>query len=109
MRENLIYHSEKYGLTMNVEKTKFMANQGINEIRINGAKLSRASEYRYLGQTSKINNNVDGVIRERISNAWKSFSKNRIFLKSKIKTKLKIKILESCVLLVLPMGPRRGP
>ncbi len=44
--------------------------EGINEIRINGAKLSRVSEYRYLGQ---FNNNMDGVIRERISNAWKGF------------------------------------
>ncbi len=45
--------------------------------------------------------NVDGVIGERISNAWKTFWKNKIFLKNKMKTKLKIKILESCVISVL--------
>ncbi len=101
MEEDLKYHSEKYGLTMNIKKTKFMSNrEGINENRLNGAKLSRVSEYRYLVQTSKFNNNMDGVIGERISNAWKSFWKNKIFLKSKMKTKLKLKILESCVLSV---------
>ncbi len=45
MGEDLKYHSEKCGLTMNMEKTKFMSNrEGINEIRINGGKLSRVSE-----------------------------------------------------------------
>ncbi len=78
--------------------------EGINEIRINGAKLSRVSKYRYLEQTSKFNNNMDRVVRERISNAWKSFWKNKIFLKSKIKTKLTIKILDSCVMSVLTYG-----
>ncbi len=102
MGEDQKYHSEKYGLTMNMEKTKFMFNgEGINEIRINVAKLSRVSEYRYLGQTSKFNNNMDEVIEERILNARKFFWKNKIFLNSKMKTNLKIKILESCMLSVL--------
>ncbi len=80
-----------------MEKTKFMSNkEEINEIKLTGAKLSRKSEYRYLRQTSKFNNNMEGVIAKRISNAWKSFWKNKIFLKIKMKTK--IKILKSCVL-----------
>ncbi len=100
MGGNLKYHNEKFRITMNMEKTKFMSNRE----GINGSKLSRVGEYRYLGQISKFHDNMGGTIRERILNTWKAFWINKIFMRSKMKTKVKIKILDSCVKLVLTYG-----
>ncbi len=105
MAEDLIYHSGKFGLSRNKTKTKFITNRrGTKELWIEGAKLTRVDEYRYLGQTTKFINNIDGIIRERISNAWKAIRTNKTIWNSKIKIEQKAKILDSCVMPTLTYG-----
>lgn len=97
--------SEEYGLVMNLSKSKFMSNrEGPNNIWLEGAKISRVQEYKYLGQTTKFDNNMEGIIRERIANAWKAFWAHKFIFKNKIKLSLKMKVLESCVVPVLTYG-----
>ncbi len=82
--EDLKYRSGKFGLSTNMTKTKFMANgEGISEFWFEKTKLTGADRYRCLGQSSKFTNNMNGIIRERISNLWKIW-KNKSFLKMKI-------------------------
>ncbi len=90
---------------MNITKTKFITNRGwTNELWTEGTKLTRVDDYRYLGQSTKFANNMDGIIRERISNAWKAFWANKIIWKSKMKNEQKVKILDSCVMPALTYG-----
>ncbi len=105
MVEDLKYRSEKYGLPMNITKTKFMTNRGgTNELWTEGTKLTEVDDYRYLGQLTKFANNMDGIIREGISNARKAFWANNIIWRSKMKNEQKAKILDSCVMPTLTYG-----
>ncbi len=46
---------------------------------------------------------MEGVISSTISNSWKAFGANKMFLKSKMKTEIKIRILQSYVIPVLEL------
>ncbi len=97
--------SSKFGLSMNLTKTEYMSNRkGVNEPWIDDTKISKVEKYKYLGQLTKFNSNMETVITKRISNAWKTFWAHKTILKSKMKLGLKIKILESCVIPVLTYG-----
>ncbi len=95
----------KFGLSMNLTKTEFMSNRnGVNEFRIDDTKILKVEKYKYLGQLTKFNNNMETVITTRISSAWETFWVHKTILRSEMKLEPKIKILESCVILVLPYG-----
>lgn len=60
------------------------------------------SEYKYLGQpTSFKNNRGEGIINTRVPNFRKAFWAHKSILKSKMKSRTRIKILDSCVIPVL--------
>ncbi len=49
---------------MNLSKTQFMSNrEGEKELWLNGAKINKVEEYKYLGQIVKFKNNIEGVIK----------------------------------------------
>lgn len=86
-------------------KSEFVSYRvGINKFWIEEAKIGTVEDYKYWGQTSKFNLNMEGIINKRITNAWKAFWINRTILKSKMKNKLKIKISDSYVIPVLTLN-----
>ena len=108
MGEELMSESEKGGLEMNKKKTKYMSYRktGSQEkFKINGTEIEEVSEYDYLGQTVAFRDRMDKELKKRTSKAWGKFwSLNKVFKNRKLGLKLKIKMLESCVLPVLSYG-----
>ncbi len=91
-------------LGKNLTNLRVTNRGGTNELWTEGTKWTRVDDYRYLGQSTKFANNMDGIIRERISNAWKAFWANNIIWKSKMKNEQKAKVLGSCVMPTLTYG-----
>ena len=105
MAEDLRRESGEMGLTMNLSKTKILTNlEGIKPIVVNDKEIEIVSEYRYLGQIISFNNKMEKEIKIRRANAWKAFWALKFILKSKMKLKTKIRILESAVTPVLTYG-----
>lgn len=86
------------GLAINLSKTKIMTNIGnLETIKINGEHIERIIDYKYLGQTLDFDNKMEKELKNRKANTWKAFWLLSSIPESKMKLKIKIKILERSV------------
>lgn len=104
MFEQLDSQSQLKGLKMNINKTKFMASTEHQFIEVNQNKVEQVKNYVYLGQLIAIEERTEQEIERRRSLAWKKYWSLKKILKSKVSTKLKTKILRTCVFPTLIYG-----
>jgi hypothetical protein len=92
------YKSNRYGLDMNIQKTKTMIigktlDKPAIKIQINGRLLEHVKSYVYLGHTITEDGKCDREIRKRIGMAKSTFINMKSILTSKqITNKLKMRI-----------------
>ena len=91
--------AEKYGLTINQNKTKYMrysrtqTNGKEMEVEIEGMKTEEVSKTKYLGTTVTKDNLIEEEIKERIAAGNRASFANQKILQSKLiskKTKMKL-------------------
>jgi hypothetical protein len=91
--------SKKLGMKMNMKKTKVMYNEYVNRkpVQIGTEEVEGVTEYVYLGQLVKMENDKTDEIRRRIAAGWGAFAKYRDILKSKMPMCLKRKVYNQCI------------
>ena len=91
--------SKKLGMKMNMKKTKVMYNEYVNRkpVQIGTEEVEGVTEYVYLGQLVKMENDKTDEIRRRIAAGWEAFAKYRDILKSKMPMCLKRKVYNQCI------------
>ncbi|KAM7248927.1 hypothetical protein ACFE04_019398 [Oxalis oulophora] len=105
MGEDLRRESEKFGLSINLSKTKVLTNiSEAFEVKLGQIPIESVNEYKYLGQTMSFGNRTKNEIKIRRAAAWKAFWAQRTCLKGKLGLRAKIRILESSVYPVLTYG-----
>lgn len=63
MTKDLKEANRNFGFSISLTKTKFMSDRkGVDDVWLEGAKLSRVEEYKYVGQTACFGNNMWDVI-----------------------------------------------
>ena len=89
--------AEKYGLTINQNKTKYKRHSRTQtigkEMKIEGLKIEEVSKTKYLGTTVTRDNLIEEEIKERIAAGNRASSSNQKILQSKLiskKTKMKL-------------------
>ena len=89
--------SKKLGMKMNMKKTKVMYNEYVNRkpVQIGTEEVEGVTEYVYLGQLVKMENDKTDEIRRRIAAGWGAFAKYRDILESKMPLCLKRKYITS--------------
>jgi len=83
---NLKFHSEVFGLSINISKTKYMLiGNHPDELlcEINGEQLEKVENFQYLGRTINNSNNDLKAVDKLISKGWDAFNKVKSILKSK--------------------------
>ena len=100
--------SLKIGLKIHKGKTKFMANINTSDnIQINGTKIEKVTNYKYLWQTVAMENSTKQEVSVRIKAGWSVFGKYReIFLDRHLPVSLKRKVFKfnQCVLPAMTYG-----
>ena len=97
--------SSKAGLIINAKKTVLISNaQGKCSLNLNGEIVPLSEETTYLGQIVSFHDRLDKEISSRIAKAWKGFWSMKAIYKTKIPTKLKATLLESCTYPILTYG-----
>jgi hypothetical protein len=105
MLEELHERSEAVGLTMNPEKTKYMTNSEMAQVRSNGVSIQYCSEYTYLGQCVSMEGRGDREVKRRIVLAQGKFWSLKFILTDKaISPKLQLEVLQTCVIPTLLYG-----
>lgn len=105
MLKQLVYESDRVGLSMNATKTKVMTNFEKIPITVNGNTIEYVEEYTYLGQIISPTDLTNKEINNRISLAWKRFwSLKEIMKNPQVQLKAKSKIFNSCILPVMTYG-----
>lgn len=105
MLEDLQQASCKIGLKMNINKTQFMTQDGVDHIEVNGQKIQRVPHYIYLGQMLSLDKNAQKEeIKRRIRLGWAAFNKLEDVLKGKLPMSLKRRVYDQCVLPVMTYG-----
>ena len=74
--------SKEVGLKMHKRKTKYMTNfDSSNEIHIESERIEKVDSYKYLGQTTWLQDTTKEEVKCRIRAGWSCFGRNReIFL-----------------------------
>ncbi len=93
--------SQKAGLQVNAEKTKYMTNRDTGALYISNMVIGNVNEFTYLGQIMPFTDKMDKELQTRISKTWKGYWVLRQIFKSKMPIPLKTRILESCILPIL--------
>ena len=98
--------SKSIGLTMHKDKTKYMTNFDTQEdIEIEGRKLEKVEEYKYLGQTLKMVDTTKEEVLLRIKAGWMNFGRHKHMLTDKnIPMSLRKKLFNQCVLSTMTYG-----
>ncbi|PZC78089.1 hypothetical protein B5X24_HaOG202624 [Helicoverpa armigera] len=105
MITDLDRESRKVGLTMNTSKTKAMTNALEDTILLNAEPVEFVKEYTYLGQQISVTDIMTKEIDTRIGNAWKRYwGFKEIMKNTEIKTYVKTKLYNTCILPVLTYG-----
>ncbi|CAK1591052.1 unnamed protein product [Parnassius mnemosyne] len=105
MLEELVYESDRVGLSMNTTKTKVMTNHDKVPITVNDTKIEYVEEYIYLGQIISPKDLTTKEINNRVQLAWKRYwSLKEIFKNPQIPLKAKKKIFDSCILPIMTYG-----
>lgn len=105
MLKQLVYESEKVGLSINTTKTKAMTNSIHIPITIQDSTIAYVEEYMYLGQIISPTEITSKEINNRINLAWKRFwSLKEVMKNPLVPLKHKTKIFNSCILPVMTYG-----
>jgi hypothetical protein len=113
--EALVVTSNKIGLEVNAEKTKYMVmsrdqNAGQNHnIKIDNKSFERVEQYKYLGTTLTDPNSIQEKIKCRLKSGNDCYYSVQDLLSSSLLSKnIKIKIYRTIILPVVCMGVKHG-
>ena len=99
----------KYGMKINIKKTKVMrvSREGGEEVNItiNGTKIEQVKSFKYLGHTMSENGRCETEINCRIAQAKEAFGSRKELLTKSLKKSTKIKIVKTLVWTTLLYGP----
>ena len=104
---NDLYNASKeVGLKMHKGKTKYMTNFDSNrEIHIESERIEKVDSYKYLGQTTWLQDTTKEEVTCRIRAGWSCFGRNReIFLDEKLPMSLKRQVFDQCILPTMTYG-----
>lgn len=105
MTHDLIQETKKFGLKINVTKTKAMTNDIEETLFIGNDEVDYVEDFIYLGQLVSFSERQDKELRRRIQNAWKGFWKLKTYLTSRsLPMKLKARIFNMCIVPILTYG-----
>ena len=110
LTELLAIESEKLGLKINFKKTKLMVvtrHLGPHpKLKIQGKEIETVGTFTYLGSELNSDASVEIEIKRRMAMAGSAFNrlKERIFRRHDINMKVKLRILNACILPVLTYG-----
>ena len=98
--------SLQIGLKIHNGKTKFMTNiDTTDNIQINGTGTEKVTNYKYIGQTTAMENRTKQEVSIRIKAGWSVFGKYKeIFLDRHLPMSLKRKVFNQCVLPAMTHG-----
>ena len=97
--------SRKFGLKINIDKTKVMTNNVETPINIDEEELEYVTEYTYLRQIISFHDRQEKEIDRRIQNSCKAFWKLRNYLTTKqINIVHRRKLFNMCILPVMLYG-----
>jgi hypothetical protein len=97
----------KYGMKINIKKTKVMRvsrEGGDVNITINGTKLEQVKSFKYLGHTITDDGRCETEIKCRIAQAKEAFGNRKELLTKSLKKATKIKIVKTLVWTTLLYG-----
>ncbi|KAG6451137.1 hypothetical protein O3G_MSEX006933 [Manduca sexta] len=105
MLNELCKVSNSIGLQLNISKTKVATNSIQNPIILNQKPIEYVDKYIYLGKQISFKNtmHIDELDR-RLNQTWRKYWSFKEILKSKLPTKLKKKVMDSCLLPCLTYG-----
>ena len=103
---NLYDDSREVGLKMHRGKTKYMTNfDSSSEIHIESEKIEKVDSYKYLGQTTWLQDTTKEEVTCRIRAGWSCFGRNReIFLDENLPMSLKRQVFDQCILPTMTYG-----
>lgn len=107
MMGELMEATERTGLEINMDKTKFMTNLvPAGKISISGQTITQVYDYKYLGHEIRLGrDNQTCEIQRRIGLGWAAFGRLRETFKNKeIPICLKRRVFEQCVAPVITYG-----
>ena len=89
----------KYGMKINIKKTKVMrvSREGEVNITINGTKLEQAKSFKYLGHTITDDERCETEIKCRIAQEKEDFGNRKELLTKSLKKATKIMIVKTLV------------
>jgi len=98
LMDNINRVTQKYGMKINVTKTKvmFIARQGGRKVKylIDGQKVEQLNHFKYLGFDILEDGYCEKDVRCRIATANKAFIEKKTLLTSKLNMDLKKRIIE---------------
>jgi len=100
--------AERYGMKINIKKTKVMKVSRVTgdkiNILINGKKIDQVQSFKYLGSTLTEDGRCESEIKIRIALAKEAFSKRKELLTKRFKRSVKKKIVKTLVWTTLLYG-----
>uniref|UniRef100_A0A8D8SH15 Craniofacial development protein 2 n=1 Tax=Cacopsylla melanoneura TaxID=428564 RepID=A0A8D8SH15_9HEMI len=109
LMDNITYHSNQYGLNINVKKTKFMiiSKNKItgSQLYINQTAIERVKQYTYLGTIINEDWQNSQEIKSRIGKAKSTFNRMSTFFKThNLSLDIKVRLLRCYIFSVLLYG-----
>ena len=97
---NALYEeSQKVGLEINLNKTNIMTNHTNLPVYLKNMPLTYVDTYIYLGKQISFNqHNNELEVERRVNITWKKFWSLKEIFKSDMPTKLKSKVMNTCIL-----------
>ena len=92
--------SKRIGLKIHKGKTKFMTNfQTSDTIKIENEEIEKVNQYKYLGQTVKLEDHTREEVNIRIKAGWSCFGRYKdILCDQKLPMSLRRRMYNQCVL-----------
>lgn len=91
--------SRQVGLEMNITKTKVMTNFKKSQVKINNNPLDYVDQYVYLGKQIGFNRDSnESEVERRVKQTWVKYWNNKEIFKSDMPTKLKKRVMDSCLI-----------
>ena len=103
--------SKKAGLRIHKDKTKYMTNYASNKtITVEEKNIEKVNEYKYLGQTIKMEERTKTEVNRRIQAAWSCFGRYReIFKDETLPISLKRQVFNQCIVPTISYGCQTWP
>ena len=98
--------SKKIGLKIHKGKTKYMTNfQTSNIIKIENDEIEKVDQYKYLGQTVKLDEHTREEVNIRIKAGWSCFGRYKdILCDQKLPMSLRRRMFNECVVATMSHG-----